>query len=792
MLTRSDRSISLAREQLLNDTSVVGLELRERLRSVYDEWLSPLVPRLPGVALVAVGGLGRGEVAPHSDLDLVLLHSSSGQEIASVAESIWYPIWDAGIGLDHSVRTVDEALKVARYDIKAFLGLLDIRHIAGDPDVTASARSKVTLLWRANVLRRADGLRELAVERQELHGDLAFLLEPNLKDSAGGLRDWNVLRAFALAQMVDLRWGVGSAQDLLLDVRGELHRTAGRRTDVLRAQDRLAIAKALGMPDEDSVLRSVNDAGRTISYATDLAWRRVQSLQPSIASRLRNRFGGTQPQRVGLAQDVVSQNGDVVLAREADPKSDPGLTMRAARAAAESGLGLSPFTLERLRTASAPIPQPWTPQIRSDFVALLGTGSRSVAVLESLDQHGLLERYIPEWVEVRSRAQHNPVHRYTVDRHLVETAVHAASEAASVRRPDLLLAGAILHDIGKAYPGVGKNNDHSVSGAEVAAGIATRMGFPPEDVTIIVGLVRHHLLLADTATRRDIADPATVVLVASAIDSSADVLELLHVLTRADAAATGPAAWSEWKSRLVDELVARTHTVLSGTPVTGPEPIDGRVAELLTRCRHQLGGEIDVVINVVSGKGSADVRVLLGAKVDRLTLAATSGLLALHSLDVRSATLSIVDGLVVHDYVVEPRFGGVPTPERLRAALTRIQDGSLDLDARLAAKEAAYQPTVAPTRATPVPGPASARLLWFDDEATDSSLLEVRTADSIGLLHRLTTALEASSLVVRSAMISSFGQSAVDAFYVTLKDGSSVPNARRVGIESAVAAAVQR
>ncbi len=265
-----------------------------------------------------------------------------------------------------------------------------------------------------------------------------------------------------------------------------------------------------------------------------------------------------------------------MLARDADPWSDPGLVLRVARAAAEHDLPIAPFALERLASESAPIPRPWPRPVLDDFLAVLGAGRPAIPVLESLDQAGLLVALIPEWDAVRCRAQHNPVHRFTVDRHLLGTAAAAAEHDGDVDRRDLLLVGALLHDIGKGFP----SPDHSVSGAEHAAVIAERMGYTGADLAMIVGLVRHHLLLPNTATRRDLDDPMTITIVREAVEDSAELLQLLHALSVADAAATGPAAWSDWKAALIADLVARAGAAVNGArqPTTAPLDDERRAA----------------------------------------------------------------------------------------------------------------------------------------------------------------------------------------------------------------------
>jgi [protein-PII] uridylyltransferase len=768
--THSDPpSLSEVRAGVLRRPGLLGEELRIALADGYDAWLRARFAQLrepdaPGVALVAVGGLGRRELAPYSDLDLLLLHDGKVGDLGELADQIWYPIWDSGLGLDHSVRTPDQAFAVARDDLKALLGLIELRHIAGDVALSGPLRERLRDSWRAGAPKRAGGLHELAEGRWQLAGEAAFLLDPNLKDSRGGLRDVQTLHALAIAQLVDFTEPVRAARTTLLDIRGELHRRTERDEDVLRQQEQSGVATALGLPDGDALLRAVNEAARTVSLALDTAWRRVQlaprSSWTGAARRLlRGSFGPPAAERVPLASGVVSQDGEAVLARDADPWADPALVLRVARAAAEADLPIAPFTLERLATESAPLPQPWPEPALREFVSLLGAGTAAVPVLEALDQSGLLVRLIPEWDLVRFKAQHNPVHRYTVDRHLIETAARAAELTRTVARPDLLLLGALLHDIGKGVSG----GDHSVTGAELAERIGPRIGLSYGDAATVTALVRHHLLLPDTATRRDIEDPVTLSTVADAVTGSVELLELLHALTIADAQATGPLVWSDWKAGLIQDLVRRTRVVLGGAQPPPPTPLDEH--------RRQLAEAGALAVEVTGSE------VVVAAPDSLGVLSRAAGVLALHSLDVRSAAIHTHAGMAVNAFVVEPRFGELPDPVLVRNDLARALDGSLALPEKLSAKERAYARPGEHRRTPP-------SVVWFDGVATDATVLEFRADDSIGLLYRVTAALEQCGVDIRGALVSSLGGAVVDAFYVTTPEGKPIPSPAREVIEA--------
>ena len=242
---------------------------RVRRSADTDRWLASLLGAEPGLALVAVGGYGRRELLPGSDLDVLLLHD--GQDgIAAMADRIWYPIWDAGVHLDHAVRTPAEARRTARADLKVALGLLYARHMAGDPELTAALRLGALEDWRRSSKTRLADLRAMCAQRAERHGELAFLLEPDLKEARGGLRDVHAIQAVAAAWVAP---GPGprvrSAYEALLDARHALHEVTGRATDRLVLQEQEEVAHVLGVLDADTLLRHLAWAGRTIAFAAD-------------------------------------------------------------------------------------------------------------------------------------------------------------------------------------------------------------------------------------------------------------------------------------------------------------------------------------------------------------------------------------------------------------------------------------------------------------------------------------------------------------------------------------------
>src|SRR5579859_3227762 len=253
-------------------------EDRNRLSERYDGWLSALLGPTSGIALVAVGGYGRREMLPGSDLDVLLLHD--GQDgVGSVADRVWYPVWDSGVALDHAVRTVAQARKVAREDLKAALGLLSARHVAGAEQLTEALRRSVLADWRADAPARLGSLREESAGRAAQFGELAFLLEPDLKEARGGLRDVHAIAAIAAAWVAPAPGPrVRAAYEQIMDARHALHEVAGRRLDRLVLQEQDAVAARLGLLDADALLRTLAGSARTVSYASDQAFRQVDRI----------------------------------------------------------------------------------------------------------------------------------------------------------------------------------------------------------------------------------------------------------------------------------------------------------------------------------------------------------------------------------------------------------------------------------------------------------------------------------------------------------------------------------
>jgi len=630
------------------------------------------------------------------------------------------------------------------------MGLLDARAVAGDPAVARELAAKAAGQWREHGRRFLAELARSTRQRQHSFGDVAFLLEPNLKEAKGGLRDITALRAAAAAAPFAARLDlVDDAAELLLSARIELHRGAGRANDRLLLQDQDEVAGRLGYRDADELMGAISGAARRVAWLGDDAWRRVDGW-------LEGPRGSRAARDRAVGRGLVVRDGELRLTDPPAADDDDSLTLRAAAAAATHGVRISHDTLARLGDLEA-LNGTWSPEARQALIELLGSGDQLIEAFEALDHYGVWARLIPEWVPVRSRPQRNAYHRFTVDRHLVEATRNATDVSDRVQRPDLLLVGALLHDIGKGYPG-----DHSEVGADLTGVIATRMGFPADDVAVLQRLVRLHLLLPDVASRRDLDDPGTINSVAAQV-GDVQTLELLGALSEADSLATGDAAWSPWRRTLLGELVDRVRLRLEGRPHR-PLADASRDDELLGRAGEGL---------LVVGE---DRSVKVVAPDQPGLLSAIAGVLSLNGLGVVTATVGADrDGMVVDSFRVEPVFSRAPDWAGVEHDLNQVLAGELELRERLRDKARTYARR-SPVAATPV----ETGVVFDNDLSEVATVVEVRAPDAIGLLYRITSVLAGLDLDIRHATVATVGHQAVDGFYVTDGSGAKVTDPDRL------------
>lgn len=741
----------------------------------------------PGVALVALGGYGRAELAPRSDVDLLLLHEDAApDEVAAVAERLLYPLWDAGLVLGHAVRTPDACVELASERLDAATAMLDGRHLGGDEGLWVGARTAILSALGADPRAFAERLRADAETRGERFGYVSHLLEPDLKEGAGGLRDVHLLGWLAAVlggRLEELgllraaeREAVEDAHELLLRVRSAVHLEAGRATDRLLLEQQPGIARWMGFADEPG-LRAVDALMRQVF----LHARQVEHVRALALDRLLR--GGTEA-------DAVEPSPEGVLR---------------ALAAFAAGRGVpAPATLDRIAEVEVADPVPWTDGLRDAFLELLRLGDRGAAMLELLDRADLLERYVPEWSLVRCRPQRDPYHRFPVDVHLLETFANvatlledpgddpmAAEAVGAVVDRDGLLLGALLHDIGKTG-----GRDHVAVGREVAARALGRMGLPEATAGLARFLVAEHLLLPDTATRRDLGDDDLVLDVAARIGDP-ERLAALYLLALGDAAATGPAAWTPWRATLVRELVSKVQRVLergeagAETAVRLAERVDAvrallshvpddEVERFLRRMPRsyllaippqRIAGHHAIVapaLGALEVRTSADRGARPGTYALTVVAADRPGLLSLIAGSLALAGVSILsaqvftteDGVAVDEFEVEGAFEAEVPAERWREVRTTLRtaiEGRLALEHRVDAKRRRYP---APRHRFPL------RVRVHPDDSDSFTVVEVGTSDRIGLLFDITRTFADLRLDVHLAKVATYGARVVDAFYV--------------------------
>ena len=720
--------------QLADDTDV-------ELRVLFDTATEKFRPR-GAMALLAVGGYGRRELAPFSDLDLVLVHQKRSID-QSFVTALWYPLWDSGRKVGHAVRTPREMYSMIHTDLDSATALVTARVVAGNEEFGNEIIEKCHARLRK---QRGTWLGELharVLQRHASAGEVAYLLEPDLKDGLGGLRDIHAMR---WANAVGL--GVSDADqqvledcnDTLLRVRTALHRTTGRPGDVLHLQDQRGVASEAGYSSDDELMSELAMVARRVMWISNETWARLDP--PTDRS----------PRATPLAPGVALVHGEIHLADDADPATDPTLVLRVATAAARTQRRIDRDSLDRLGRFSRTWPSPWPVGASDDLVALLLEGERAIPVWEALEQRDLVSCVLPEWSPVRCKPQRNAFHRFTVDRHLWQTAANAASFSDQVSRPDLLVIAALFHDLGKGYPG-----DHTDAGLTLFAEIGPRMGLNTEDVRVVSKMIEHHLLLPDVATRRDVSDAATIAYVAERVENSM-TLKLLYALTRADALATGPTAWGAWKAELVRTLVDRTELVLAGNQVDATTwrlfP-DAATLEIMAQGVRQIYARDNAITAVCPDQPGLFTSV--------------AGVLAVHGLDILSAEAhSDEQGMAASRFHVrtEPLAGWSDVRRDINLAF----DGEIDLDLRLAERATTYSRR----RQESARGPQPPAVLFHSGASSNATVVEVHAPDRVGLLRDITRVFMHQQLDIRHARIATLGDNVVDTFYLRERDGSKV------------------
>ena len=767
----------------------------------------------PPLAVVAVGGYGRGDLSPHSDIDLLFLVPPKSDVTKATLRGLLYPLWDAGWQVGHATRTPKETIERLADDVDTATAILTARFISGSSELHEEFHDRLERQLAKNAKTLARRIVDATSERHRRVDRAGWVLAPDLKDDIGGLRDLHRLLWLQrlTGESATLPAELVRAGDVLLAAREALHGEVRRKTDELRIDLQPQVAKRLGFSSESpasELMFEVHSAARTIEHQGDLeAARIVESLVSG-------------PKRSGwverLGGGVKVEDGALTFAQSASTDTASCLHL----IAAHSRTG-RPIDSKAVKTLKAHFAREasgkWTSEMRETFFEIL-KGEHSIRALEILDQIDAWSALLPEWKRVRGLAQHDPYHRYTVDAHLFVTVFEirrtlledpvAASAAQEAGRDAALLMAGLLHDVGK-----GSGFDHSVAGEQIAREICNRMDIDHETTDDICALVRWHLLLVDTATRRDLDDGAVIQEVAERIADGAR-LRLLYVLSVADGRATGPEGWSTWKGALVQELYrkalvaletgelpARSDVTARAREIEAYEPaLAGRAEEILAtmppsyldstpihdmvddiRLLQRAPGRGEVTHRVYEGfeEGEAAVTVCV---IDRPgTLARTAGVLALNRISVlRAQAFSTSTGLALERFVV--RLPEDPPWESFARDLEAVYSGRLALEARLEKKIRDYKP----------PARMEAEVRVLQDASPHSTVIEVRAPDALGLLFAIASALTELDLDIHVAKIDTLGRRVVDVFYVRNAFGEKLSPAQSAEVTRSIRHRIQR
>ncbi len=776
-----------------------GLRFVTRQSDIVDEavrvlWEAAGLAPSDGIALVALGGYGRREICPFSDVDLMLLHSwTRSQPAGRVAKDIFYPFWDAGIEVGHATRSARDCLRLARQDINSLTSLLDARYLAGDEELFRRLSESILRLGRKRKERFIAESVAATEQRRARYGEGAYLLEPDLKDGWGGLRDihqmmWagKLLGARELSGLGDEGYlsernvnFLAEAFDRLLTVRVRLHLSAGRKGDRLLRERQAEVAQALGYSD----LREETGPDRFMRDQHETA-ARVHSVSTLFWSRLRGPVSGFGSADTSSAGKVMKLLGET----------------------ARDGGELAADLAERIQDRVQRLPEhvEWDADLREGFVELLRAGERGTKLLEFANECDLISRCLPAWGRIRYRPASGAYHRFTVDMHSFQTVAELADFSSGqdellgqigreFDNEESLLVAALLHDIGKGEP------NHSQAGGRIAGELCRDTGFA--DPELVSFLVREHLLLYETATRRDFSEELFLTGLSERI-GSARRLKMLYLLTAADSMATGEGAWSEWRQVIVRELFFKLLELLepgsagkSRRETAREAAEDEELAEIASFVEqlpdsYFTGAVIDAVqehFRLVRDASPAGLKTLVRPArmkgVTELSLAVTdrpgllakvAGVLALHGRNILSAeTYSLSDGMALEIFLTTPYFERRPEEEDWQPVvddLHKVMDGRMALDYRMARKTKAY--------ATKSSSSAETRI---DNDSSEScTIIEVHADDRIGLLFTIASALRDLELNIRIAKVATAGDKAVDVFYVVGAGGKKVLDETRL------------
>ena len=776
------------------------------------------------IAVIALGSYGRRELCPFSDIDLMVLHRMKDKTtLKRIAEGIFYPLWDLGLQVGHGTRTIKEFLAVAATDLEVQTSILDGRLIAGNGALLASLEEGMIKHLRSKGGKRF--LQALLKENEVRHkqfGQTAYLLEPDIKEGEGGLRDiqailWAAQGLLGYTSLTDFVAGgyltefdaktLQQAFEFLLLIRNHLHYITGRENDRLFFEYQEEISKVLGFKNENGISGTERFMRSFYTHASA-----IELIARSLRGQLKDAFLKekrlkTAALRSGPADGLVVSNGKLSLTSPAAITEHPGLELSLFKRAINENLSIDYKNLGLIRNSlnENNVPTAWTQEMRDDFVDILQAGEAALPILETMDYLGVLSRYIPEWSHVRCLPQYDSYHLYTVDMHMFLTIAEVqkiGSGAYSKSNPllkqiyeeiehkDLLLIAALLHDIGK-----GSGKGHAKRGARIAKEVCARMGMDARDIKTVSFLVEHHLLLSDMATRRDLNDENMIIDLAEIIVHE-ERLKMLYLISIADSLATGPKAWDTWKDNLLRELFSKVLHIINSGEYTGKKSI-GQLRKTAAKAKAALlksyaEEEIDLFIkqmpySYLLARSSEDIiehfelmrnhrksiSVTAAKKegVCELTLIAkdrpglfskVSGALALNGVNILGAQVyTMSDGTALDIFKVEGYFENSMSEdklERIRRDIKRALEGKIALEYRIAEKAKNYRGKDVLRKSPEVE---------INNSSSDFyTIIEVHAQDRIGLLYTITRVMFELNLDIHLAKVSTNVDKVIDVFYV--------------------------
>ncbi|HEV7224480.1 MAG TPA: [protein-PII] uridylyltransferase [Pirellulales bacterium] len=812
---------------------------------LFDAALADLGEDGPGglrseVALVPHGGYGRRDVAPYSDVDLMILHSpAAAARVAPLAQRMLQDLFDAGLMLGQSARTPVQACQLARKDPIVWTSLVEARYLAGSAGLFAAFFRR----FQKQAQRRSAGLiaavEKARGEERLQYGETVYLLEPNVKRSRGGLRDIQLIRwiGFARYGAADLQAllargallaedeaVLAGAAEFLLRLRNEMHFHARKSIDNLDRAEQVRLAAAYGYAGDAGLLpveQFMREYFRLTEAASQIATRFAANsrrgprwgelLAPLFSHQFERDF------RIGPAQITANPRGLAKL------RGDPAEILRLADLANLYDKPIARATCEAIRQAVPGLPDEVSPETSSRFISLLSQGTRLGELLRSLHEMGVLEKIIPAFGHARCLLQFNEYHKYTVDEH----SLRAVEQATDFQRDEgplglvyrhikkkwLLHLALLLHDLGKGY-----EEDHSEVGLRIAHETAARLGLSQADSETLAFLVHKHLMMSHLAFRRDTSDNQLVLSFAVEVGSP-EVMQMLFVLTAADLAAVGPGVLNAWKVEVLADLHRRAMQHLAGqSPAINSEEflqkrrddvlaaLDGsdeaqrkwfetqlaaapyaylqssspeRVIEDLAPLRSLAHGEVRA-----SGRYQPDTKTVeykVGAHEDIApgVFHKLAGALAARGLQILSAEIhTLAEGLIFDRFFVhDPDFAGEPPPGRIEEVCRALAAALRDPGA----KPAFRRVWRAGPRRGQAPLPASPTRVRIDNSTSERfTILDVFAADRTGLLYAIGRSLFGAGLSVAVAKIGTYLDQVVDVFYVTDREGRKILDEARL------------